>query len=415
MVERETRCARPCLDTRIVVRFLTVYSNNAERELSNSAWFETRCILCISHASPPPPTHPSTTPTPIARLELRFNKIWIRFSPNQNLSNNTLACSVLELGIRPMYWFYSPPATNHAKLDERPTILDSHSDVLKDFIDQKRDEKDVQRVWSDISVYNTINRAEIRRSCRWYTQSCQTHTQQNSDSGFQSGSVRIIFVSHFVGGENDGGHKARLRKTVLAQLSLGPEATRQIELSWSDVRDTCMSSRHFRPCAKSAKSLFFGALPVSDPLMIMYSKRFFFQAQSFRCEIQFQCCLPQRMIVLFSPYNLWFMKFSKFRFFGVEAVDQTGAHSSREFTCKAFGYSYPLRFMPKRHSGPNFSERIIVFSLFFSKLFKRERNSTYLFHCYHDGVWALGELKHQLQIIEHLMSLNEEEKGLQWM
>ena len=33
--------------------------------------------------------------------------------------------------------------------------------ILKDFIDQKRDEKDVQRVWSDISVYNTINRAEM--------------------------------------------------------------------------------------------------------------------------------------------------------------------------------------------------------------------------------------------------------------
>ena len=33
-----------------------------------------------------------------------------------------------------------------AKLGERPTILDSHSDVLKDFIDQKRDDKDVLRV-----------------------------------------------------------------------------------------------------------------------------------------------------------------------------------------------------------------------------------------------------------------------------
>ena len=41
--------------------------------------------------------------------------------------------------------------------------------VLKDFIDQKRDEKDVQRVWFDISVYNTIYRAAIRRNCRWYT------------------------------------------------------------------------------------------------------------------------------------------------------------------------------------------------------------------------------------------------------
>ena len=57
-----------------------------------------------------------------------------------------------------------------AKLGEQPTILDSHSDkVLKDFIDQKRDEKMYKKVWSDISVYNTINREEIRRSRRWYT------------------------------------------------------------------------------------------------------------------------------------------------------------------------------------------------------------------------------------------------------
>ena len=40
---------------------------------------------------------------------------------------------------------------------------------LKDFIDQKRDEKMYKKVWSDISVYNTINREEIRRSRRWYT------------------------------------------------------------------------------------------------------------------------------------------------------------------------------------------------------------------------------------------------------
>ena len=34
-----------------------------------------------------------------------------------------------------------------AKLGERPTILDSHSDkVLKDFIDQKRDEKMYKKV-----------------------------------------------------------------------------------------------------------------------------------------------------------------------------------------------------------------------------------------------------------------------------
>ena len=49
------------------------------------------------------------------------------------------------------------------KLGERPTILDSHSDkVLKDFTDQKRDEK-MYKKSSDISVYNTINREEVRR------------------------------------------------------------------------------------------------------------------------------------------------------------------------------------------------------------------------------------------------------------
>ena len=57
----------------------------------------------------------------------------------------------------------------YAKLGERPTILDSHSDkVLKDFTDQKRDEKMCKKS-SDISVYNTINREENRRSRRWYT------------------------------------------------------------------------------------------------------------------------------------------------------------------------------------------------------------------------------------------------------
>ena len=29
--------------------------------------------------------------------------------------------------------------------------------------------KDAQKVWSDISVYYTIDRADKRRSCRWYT------------------------------------------------------------------------------------------------------------------------------------------------------------------------------------------------------------------------------------------------------
>ena len=40
--QRETRCTRPCLGTRTVVRFWTTYVNHAESELS--AWFETRCI-----------------------------------------------------------------------------------------------------------------------------------------------------------------------------------------------------------------------------------------------------------------------------------------------------------------------------------------------------------------------------------
>ena len=36
---------------------------------------------------------------------------------------------------------------NFLKLGERPTILDSHSDkVLKDFIDQKRDEQIYKKV-----------------------------------------------------------------------------------------------------------------------------------------------------------------------------------------------------------------------------------------------------------------------------
>ena len=46
------------------------------------------------------------------------------------------------------YWTSVPLRMDFvfAKLGERPTILDSHSDkVLKDFIDQKRDEKDVQK------------------------------------------------------------------------------------------------------------------------------------------------------------------------------------------------------------------------------------------------------------------------------
>ena len=41
--------------------------------------------------------------------------------------------------------------------------------LLKDFIDQMRDEKMYKKVWSDISVYNTINREEIWRSRHWYT------------------------------------------------------------------------------------------------------------------------------------------------------------------------------------------------------------------------------------------------------
>ena len=55
--------------------------------------------------------------------------------------------------------------------DERPAILDSHSEVSKDFIDQKARRKpdvQLQKSKSDILVCYTINRADIR-SCRWYT------------------------------------------------------------------------------------------------------------------------------------------------------------------------------------------------------------------------------------------------------
>ena len=40
---------------------------------------------------------------------------------------------------------------------------------FKGFYWPKARRKRCTKVWSDISVYNTINRAEIRRSCRWYT------------------------------------------------------------------------------------------------------------------------------------------------------------------------------------------------------------------------------------------------------
>ena len=42
-----------------------------------------------------------------------------------------------------------------AKLGERPTILDSHSDkVLKDFIDQKRDEKMYKKSQHEMALRN---------------------------------------------------------------------------------------------------------------------------------------------------------------------------------------------------------------------------------------------------------------------
>ena len=50
----------------------------------------------------------------------------------------------------------------YVQLGERPTILDSHSDkVFKRILLTKARRKDVQKS-SDISVYNTINREEVR-------------------------------------------------------------------------------------------------------------------------------------------------------------------------------------------------------------------------------------------------------------
>ena len=68
------------------------------------------------------------------------------------------------------------------------------------------------------------------------------------------------FWQQFCVGENNGGHKARLRKTTIARgkRHLRDSAfavklfARLTELLWSDVRDTCVSSRHFLPAQKSA-------------------------------------------------------------------------------------------------------------------------------------------------------------------
>ena len=70
-----------------------------------------------------------------------------------------LLIALVNLGDKNFWEVFNTNKSNIAKLGERPTILDSHSDkVLKDFNDQKRDEKMYKKVWSDISVYNTINR-----------------------------------------------------------------------------------------------------------------------------------------------------------------------------------------------------------------------------------------------------------------
>ena len=56
-----------------------------------------------------------------------------------------------------------------ANLHDGSSFVQGSRIDLKDFIDQKRDEKMYKKVWSDFSVYNTINREEIRRSRRRYT------------------------------------------------------------------------------------------------------------------------------------------------------------------------------------------------------------------------------------------------------
>ena len=71
----------------------------------------------------------------------------------------------------------------------------------------------------------------------------------------------VIFGSHFVWGKNNGGHKSRPRKTTINRgkrhfldsvwaVKLFAQLT---ELSWSDVRDTCVSSRHFSSRKKAQK------------------------------------------------------------------------------------------------------------------------------------------------------------------
>ena len=80
-----------------------------------------------------------------------------------------------------------------------------------------------------------------------------------------SGSVMIIgdFWQPFCVGKNNGGRKARPRKTTIPrgrrQLldSAWPEKlfARLTELSWSDVRDTYPSSRRFLLVQKSAKKI----------------------------------------------------------------------------------------------------------------------------------------------------------------
>ena len=67
------------------------------------------------------------------------------------------------------------------------------------------------------------------------------------------------FWQQFCVGENNGGHKARPWKTTICQGKQQAWAVklfaRLTELSWSDVRDTCASSRHYFLAQKSTKKI----------------------------------------------------------------------------------------------------------------------------------------------------------------
>ena len=89
---------------------------------------------------------------------------------------------------------------------------------------------------------------------------CKPYAQE-----IKSGSVTITgdFWQPFCVGENNGGLKARPRKTTIARgrqyyysTQLGQwSCARPTELPWSDVRDTYASSRHFLLAQKSARKI----------------------------------------------------------------------------------------------------------------------------------------------------------------